>query len=216
MGDTDRVLSGDSLASLDPGTNVLIRGPSMVGKREATLGLLATGLDTGDGLVYAATDESADSVVAYLSRDRPSSHLDRVGIIDCSGRGRSRVSDRVAVESVSAPSDLTGISIGTAKLVARLSNGGVPSIRYGVHSVSTLLHYLDTPTVFKFLHIYTARIRKTDGIGVFTLESSAHDSKTVHTIASEFDGVIELREGDDGRERRVSGLAGAPDGWHPF
>ena len=117
---------------------------------------------------------------------------------------------------MASPGDLTGVSIGTAKLLKRFAERDVSDVRHGLVSISTLVQYLDIETVFKFIHIYTSRIEDTDGLGVFTFEDASHDPKTVNTITSEFDCVIELRETEDGREVRVKGLPGASRQWHAF
>lgn len=118
---------------------------------------------------------------------------------------------------MSSPGDLTGISIGTAKLLQRFSNHDIAAVRHGLVSVSTLLQYLDINTVFKLLHIYTTRIAETQGLGVFTVDNAAYDSQTINTIAGEFDSLIELRDTDAGeQEVRIRGLNGVPTTWRPY
>lgn len=49
------------------------------------------------------------------------------------------------------------------------------------------------------------------------MDNAAHDPQTRTTSTSEFDGVIELRETDDGeRKLRVKGFPSASRTWHPF
>ncbi|WP_460919648.1 DUF7504 family protein [Salinarchaeum chitinilyticum] len=115
------------------------------------------------------------------------------------------------------PGDLTGISIGTAKLMKRFADRNIENVRHGLVSVSTLLQYLDVETVFKFLHIYTNRVQSSEGIAVFTLDDDSHDPQTVNTLTGEFDGVVQLRETDDGTvEYRVRGFGQSPSGWKPL
>ncbi len=214
--DIDAVLPDGTIEALPPGTNVLITGPAMVGKREVAFRLLASGHETGEGVLCVSTSASASSMLDEFERYVPTLDRDRVAIVDCSGSDSQRAIREIATERVSSPGDLTGISIGTAKLLQRFSEQDVSEVRHGLVSISTLIQYLDLNTVFKFLHIYTSRIADTDGLGVFTLESISHDPKTVNTITSEFDCVIELREGEDGREIRVRGLPGASRTWRAF
>ncbi|WP_049981296.1 RAD55 family ATPase [Halolamina rubra] len=214
--DIDAVLPDGTIEALPPGTNVLITGPAMVGKREVAFKLLASGHETGEGVLCVSTSASASSMLDEFERYVPTLDRDRVAIVDCSGSDSQRAIREIATERVSSPGDLTGISIGTAKLLQRFSEQDVSDVRHGLVSISTLIQYLDLNTVFKFLHIYTSRIADTDGLGVFTLESVSHDPQTVNTITSEFDCVIELREGEDGREIRVRGLPGASRTWRAF
>jgi len=214
MYDIDGVLPVDAVTSVQPGTNLLVVGAPMVGKHELALELLTKGFDDGDGVLCVTTNDSVAGLTDSLSQRGASFDPDRIGIVSCSGQESSGGPSDVATEFVSSPNDLTGISIGTVKILKSFSNRNISSIRHGILSVSTLQQYLDTRTVFKFLHIYTSRVRDTDGLGIFTLHSSTRDSEVVNTLSSEFDGVIELREtADDVREVRLTGVPAAPRTW---
>jgi KaiC/GvpD/RAD55 family RecA-like ATPase len=210
--DVNDLLPGDALNELPAGTNVAIVGPSMSGKRELAMQLLATGYETGDGILCITTD-SAKSIYGDLDRYVDSLDRNRVGIVDTSGSdGRTLVD--ATTEYVSSPSDLTGISIGTAKLFQQFERRGIDDIRYGLISISTLLQYLDSRKVFKFLHVYTKRIEDTDGLGIYTLDDDSHDPRIVNTITGQFDGVIHLRETEAGDlEYRVRGFGKRPTPW---
>ena len=119
-------------------------------------------------------------------------------------------------EHVSSPSDLTGISVGTAKLFRQFENRGISDIRYGLISVSTLLQYMNSKKVFKFHYVYTKRIAETGGLGVYTLDDDSHDPQVVNTITGQFDGVIELRETDGDLQFRVRGFGRRPTAWDAF
>lgn len=216
MYDIDATLPDGSVESLPAGTNVLITGPAMVGKRELAFQLLAAGHEEGEGVLCVTTSASASTMLDEFDRRVPTLDRDRVAIVDCSGGDSQQAIREIATERVSSPGDLTGISISTAKLVQRFSERDVSDIRHGLVSISTLIQYINLNTVFKFLHIYTSRIEDTNGLGIFTLDSTSHDPKTVNTITSEFDCVIELRETDSGREVRVKGLPGVSRSWHEF
>lgn len=213
--DISDVLSGDVRDSLPEGTNLAIVGPTMTGKRELALELLADGYQAGDGILCITTD-SPKTVYRDLERHVDSLNRDRVGIIDASGSDGQAFLD-VTTESASSPGDLTGISIGTAKLFKQFERRGITDIRYGLVSVSTLLQYLDSRTVFKFLHIYTKRIDDTGGFGIYTLDDDSHDPQVVNTITGQFDGVIELRDTEAGDvEFRLRGFGRRPTAWQPL
>lgn len=55
-----------------------------------------------------------------------------------------------------------------------------------------------------------------DGLGLLALDSRAHEERAVSTIQQLCDGRIEVRSGDGGREVRVNGLPGQPEGWAPL
>lgn len=214
MYDISGILPVGTVSELEPGTSLLIAGPAMSGKNDLAMDLLAAGLDGHNGLLMVTTDDTAMACIDDLDGRVESFDTDRVGVVDCSGSGDQRALRNIATRRVASPGDLTGISIGTAKLMQELTGQEVSDVRHGLVSVSTLLQYLELNTVFKFLHVYTARIADTDGLGIFTIDSSAHDDQTINTVLGEFDGVIELRETDTGeRELRVRGIAST--GWGP-
>lgn len=210
------VLPDGAVEALPAGTNALIVGPAMVGKRELAFQLLASGHEEGGGVLCVTTSASATSLLDEFERQVPTLDRDRVAVVDCSGSDSQQTIRDIATERVASPADLTGVSIGTAKLLQQFSKRNVSDVRHGLVSISTLIQYLDLNTVFKFLHVYTSRIEDTNGLGVFTLDSVSHDEQTVNTITSEFDCVIELRETQEGREVRVKGLPDVSRSWHAF
>lgn len=216
MYDITNGLPAGTISELAPGTSLLIVGPPMTGKQDLALDLLAAGLDGANGLLLVTTNKTASTCLDELEQRVPSFDRARVGVVDCSGSNQDTIRE-ITTQRVSSPGDLTGISIGTAKLMQQFGTHDIASVRHGLVSVSTLLQYLELDTVFKFLHIYTTRIADTQGIGIFTIEHGSHDSQTVNTITSEFDAVVELRETDSGgREVRVRGIPDAASDWHPF
>lgn len=215
--DITGILPDGTIEALPAGANLLVTGPAMVGKRETALRLLAAGHESGEGILCVTTSDTAASLLKEFEHHIPDFDRERVAIVDCSGSDDRQTIEEIATEQVSSPSDLTGISIGTAKLIRLFSNDDVQNIRHGLVSVSTLIQYLDLNTVFKFLHIYTSRIEDTNGLGIFTLDNVSHDEQTTNTITSEFDYVLELRETpDNGREIRCKGFPGTSREWHAF
>lgn len=214
--DIQGVLPEGLTDELRTGTNLLISGPPMIGKRQLAIRLLGAGHRNGEGILCVTTSQTAASLLDELEQEIPTLDRDRVGIVDCSGSDDRRAIEQITTERISSPGDLTGISISTAKLLQWFTDQDVSEVRHGLVSVSTLVRYLDSSTVFKFLHIYTSRISETEGLGVFTIDSESHDQQTISTITSEFDGAIDLRETEDGRELRIRGLPNADRGWHSY
>jgi len=204
-----------ALDELPAGTNIALVGPAMTGKRELTLQLLAAGYEEGDGILCITTD-SAETVYRELERHVDSLDRSRVGIVDTANSDGQELLN-VSLENASSPSDLTGISIGMAKLSKQFENRAITDVRYGLISISTLLQYLGSQKVFKFLHVYTKRIEKTGGLGIYTLDSDSHDQQEINTITGQFDGLIELREDEAGVvEFRVRGFGRRSTPWKPL
>lgn len=202
------------MEELSSGTSVLVFGPPYAWTQEFALDLLAAGHHE-DGLLLVTTRDRASQLIERLENRVPNLDRGRIGVVDCSGTSEQEAIRDIATQKVSSPGDLTGISIGTSKILQRFHERDIDTVRHGLVTVSTLLQYLDLETVFQFLHVYTRRIDDTGGLGVFTLNESIHDPKIVATVTGECDGVFELRERDDGvREVRARGFSGAGRGWY--
>lgn len=215
--DISGVLPDGLMDELQAGSCILISGPTMIGKQELAVQLLAAGHDEGDGILCVTTSKNAANFLEMFETHLPTLDRERLGIVDCSGSEHQQTIEEISTEQVSSPSDLTGISIGTSKLLQRFSKQDISEIRHGLVSISSLIQYLELDTVFKFLHIYTTRIQDTGGLGVFTVDGESHDPQTTSTITSEFDGVLELQETDTGeREIRSKGFSDASREWRQF
>jgi KaiC/GvpD/RAD55 family RecA-like ATPase len=210
------VLPVDDLDTVPAGTNLLVSGPAMTGKRSVVMDLLAAGRERGDRSLVVTTDTPANRIRDEF--DAVGGELDpsSLQVIDASGSGGSTDLDaEEGVQSVSSPSDLTGIGISFTKAVDRLENPG--NVRLGFLSISTLLQYVDQERAFAFFHVLTRRASASGYFGAFALDPSMHEERLVNVMASVFDGMIELRESESGsREVRVRGIDGVPAEWHEF
>jgi KaiC/GvpD/RAD55 family RecA-like ATPase len=216
MYDLSSVLNFDAVKDIRPGSSILISGPAMTGKQQLAYNILADGAEQGDGAVVVTTSSSAATVANDFNELVPSLQGSQLSVVDCQGEGRSEETPitGVSVHQVSSPGDLTGIGIGITKALEGLHNSGRERGRLALISLSTMLTYTDKKTVFKFCHVLASRLDTAGYIGVFTIDSGAHDEQTIQVIKQAFDGLIEVRDGDSGgREARVMGLSGQPTDW---
>ncbi|MFP8955762.1 RAD55 family ATPase [Natrialbaceae archaeon A-CW3] len=196
--------------TIAPGTNVLIAGPPLTGKRNLALDVLASGADRGEGTIIVTTKDSADKVLRDFS-DRTVVTKPDVGVVDCvtKQRGIGTVDDDPRIKYASSPVDMTGIGIKLSEFLQDFYDGrALTENRILLHSVSTLLMYSNLQTVFRFLHVFTGRVQSADALGVYVIDSTAHDDQTMNTLKQLFDGVIEIDETDDGEQQiRTAGLS---------
>ncbi|WP_246999873.1 RAD55 family ATPase [Halosolutus gelatinilyticus] len=191
-------------AELDPGSNVLIAGPPLTGKRQIALDILASGADRGDGSIIITTKDSADKVL-----DEYTAQVDGdadIGVVDCvtKQRGIGAVDDDSRIKYASSPVDMTGIGIKLSEFLQEFYEGrGRTESRVLLYSVSTLLMYSNLQTVFRFLHVFTGRIQSAEALGVYVIDSTAHDDQTMNTLKQLFDAVIEVEASDDEDEPKI-------------
>ncbi len=216
MYDLSRVLDFDALSSVRPGTSLLIAGPAMTGKDALALEMLQDGAKHGEGAVVVSTNDKAADIVDEFSAAVAELDDSQLGVVDCRGDSGSEEgqTEGVYVHHVSSPGDLTGIGIGITKALEGLHNNGREEGRLALFSLSTMLTYTDKKTVFKLCHILSSRLDAAGYVGVFTIDSGAHDDQTLQVIKQAFDGLIEIREADGTRQARVLGLTSDPSDWN--
>jgi len=181
---------------VEQGSNLLLSGPALTGKKQLAFDILASGVRDGEGAIVVSNTDGAKRVFeAFEERvdytERP------VAVVDCVTRqqGVSEARDDAQVRYTSSPVDMTGVGIKFSELLEEFyEHQGVERNRVFLDSLSTLLMYSDLQTVFRFLHVFTGRIQSVDGLGLYAIDSSAHDDKTMNTLKQLFDGVIETHE----------------------
>ncbi|EJN61387.1 RAD55 family ATPase [Halogranum rubrum] len=189
-----------------PGTNILVTGAPLTGKRALALDVLAEGTRRGDSSIIVTTKDSGKRILTdYATRTayegRP------VAVVDCVTRqqGVNDLRDDDRVKYTSSPVDMTGIGIKLSEfLQAFYQEQGIERNRIMVHSLSTLLMYSDLQTVFRFLHVFTGRIQSVGGLGLFCIDSTAHDDRTMNTLKQLFDGIITTYEDEEPSIRLAS------------
>ena len=181
-------------AEVDPGTNILLTGPPLSGKRSMMMDVLAAGTDRDEGAIVVTTKDGADRVLRDYEKRTPYEGKP-VAVVDCVTQqqgGETRESDRI--KYASSPVDMTGIGIKLSEFLQAFGDRGIERNRVMVHSLSTLLMYSDLQTVFRFLHVFTGRVQSVDGLGLYSIDSTAHDDQAMNTLKQLFDGIVTVPE----------------------
>lgn len=202
---------------IEPGSTLLVVGPPMTGKPDLVLQLLAQGFDTEEGAAVISTDASAteirNSLAAYAGR--PGEELP-LGVIDCVGDTHGRDEFGPFDARVNSPADLTGIGMELTTVLERLYADRTQRLRFGLLSLTTMSMYSDSEQVVRFLHAVTSRVSQADAFGLVVAHSDTMGGEHLTRLRSFVDGVVEMREGDDGAELRVVGLPGGTTDWTDF
>ncbi|WP_435097484.1 RAD55 family ATPase [Halarchaeum sp. P4] len=210
----DGVLPPELLTEVEPGTNLLVSGPAMSGKRKLLLQLLARGARESEGSVVVTSRNPAEDVTdAYRDALDGDEDLGYFRVIDCVSSRSGASVDGARVHEVSSPGDLTGIGIEFSEIARDAEAADIERLRVGFDSLSPLLMYVDLQRLFRFLHVFTSQIQSRDWLGLFAIDPDSHDQQEVNTISQLFDGMIEIRLAEEGREARVRGITDAPTDW---
>jgi len=183
-------------ATVEPGTNLLVAGPPLTGKRRLAMDVLAAGATAGEGSVIVTTRDAADRVLADFRSLLGDPEYDDVGVIDSvtQHQGQS-VQDSGTVKYASSPMDMTGIGIAFSEFLEAFAvDRGLTANRVMLDSLTPLLIYADRQTVFRFMHVFTSRIENADALGLHVIDSTAHDAETINTLKQLFDGVVGTNE----------------------
>jgi KaiC/GvpD/RAD55 family RecA-like ATPase len=203
---------------VDPGSTVLVAGPALSRTEDLAVSMVADGTGSDEGALFVSTNTTSETLLRTCGRANPSFDPSRAGVVDCTGQdpGRSRLEAQVKL--VSTQSDLTGIGMKFSALYESLyANAASGRVRTGLMSLSSLSMYVDLRDLYRFAHTLSSRIKSAGGLGVFTIDPTTHDTKTVNTLAQVAEGRIDVRESDEAAgELRVRGLPGRSGGWRPF
>lgn len=184
---------------LSGASNILVLVPSMAAGEEDLCMDLLTIEEPEDANVLAVdlTHTPDDRIAAWDEHVgvRPAAlQLVSVGDTVRSTAAASATPDP-PVDIVADPGDLTGIGMAVTKYLERWADDDARAV-FCLHSLSALLQYADLERAFQFLHVLSGRFDAIDAVAHYHMDPSAHDERTVNTIASLFDAVVEYRDGE--------------------
>lgn len=206
---------GLPIRGVAPGTNLLVSGPSASGAREIALDLI-TAATRHEGILLVSADVEGRALLDRLDEAPEPVTRSMLGIVDCAGMEPHEDRRFLAhAEPIADPGDLTAIEIEFSILYEKLAERDPRGIRIGLFSLSSLLTHAPLRDVSRFLHMLTGRIIATDDLGVFVIDSTTQDPRTVETMSRFCDGHVEVRDADEGLELRVTGLDDQPATWSP-
>lgn len=202
--------------ALDPGTNLLVTGPVMTGKRRLLLALLARASSGDDGAILTTTRKTGETVVReFTDLDPHHRPPERLRVVDCLGARRDDPEPPWKRRYVSDPGDLTGVGIGLSEFLREFSAEDRTAL-VALHSLSTMQMYANVHRLFQFLHVVTGRIRAMGNIGGFVLDDTTRSGETA-ILRQPVDAMLEIRETDEGsRQLRARGADIAPRSWTDF
>ncbi|PCR91451.1 DUF7504 family protein [Natrinema ejinorense] len=121
----------------------------------------------------------------------PETHDGRITVItlDESPYQSTQRTDDVTSITVN-PADLTGIGMKVSDYLSSQVKTDAETV-VCFDSITGLLQYTNQKSLFRFLRVITRRIEHVDGIAHFHLDPDAHDRKTISTIKTPFDAIVQ-------------------------
>lgn len=208
-----------AIGGIKKGSNIMLIGPPMSGKEVILYYIMYYGAAKNENAVITVTTrESATNILEWFKDHKLVLPLARVGIVDCVTKtlGGAAVENE-NIKIASSPVDLTGIGVKISQFFEEYyMKKNIRKTQLHINSLSTILMYSNIQTVFRFLHVFTGRIKATGALGIYTIESGMHDEQSIATLKQLFDGMIEIKSEDDKNFIRVMGLSPKPTPWFEY
>lgn len=204
-----------------PPSSLLLIGPSGMGKTVFCKQFLYSGLTNGEACLCVATSESPvaieKSMKSFGFDTVPFKETGSFQIVDCYSWKTGGHSSCEYV--VTNPGDLAAVS-----MVIEKAMRGLSKVRLVFDSITGLTSVCSYNVVYfsKFLQVIVAKIKALDGNAIFVVAPEAHDQQFISYLRQVFDGTLEMKEDESGKEikrlLRIFSLKGASHKthWTPF
>lgn len=208
----------ENIKGIRAGTNIMLLGPPMSGKETIINNIVFNGLNNGEAAVIVTTREPGENVIQWFEYNNLEIPLDHIGIVDCVTKtmGVPTV-DTANIKRASSPVDLTGIGVKISQFLEDFwMRKNIRKTRLCINSLSTMLMYSNIQTVFRFLHVFTGRVKAAGAIGIYVVEDGMHDAQAIATLKQLFDGILEVKQENDDHFIRVVGMGLKPSPWYKY
>ncbi len=206
------------LGSIREGTNLMMIGPPMSRKDELLDAIVFNSRNPDASAIIVSTREPGERVISWFEDNGMDISTADIGIVDCVTKTLGLgASDTPHIKRASSPVDLTGIGVKISQFFEEmLVKKQKKKVHLCINSLSTILMYSNIQTVFRFLHVFTGRVKAANGFGLYVVEDEMHDAQTIATLKQLFDGMIEIKAAGDTYAMRVVGMTSKPTPWFEY
>lgn len=208
----------DNIKGIRSGSNIMTIGPPMSGKEIIINNIVYNGLKAGNAAVIVSTREPGENVIEWFEYNNLELPLERLGIVDTVTKSLGvPTEDTANIKRASSPVDLTGIGVKISQFLEDFwVKKKIRKTSLCINSLSTILMYSNIQTVFRFLHVFTGRIKAAGAIGIYVVQEGMHDEQAIATLKQLFDGVLEIKQENDNHFIRIIGLGQKPSPWYEY
>ena len=206
----------DIIGGIKKGSNIMLIGHAMSGKEAISNHMMYHGAtENENAVIKVTTREPAIHILETFKENKLNLSLPRVRFVDCVSKTLG--GEAVEIENikiVSSSGDLTGIGVKISQFFEDFFiKKNIRKIQLHIDSLSTILMYSNIQTVFRFLHVFTGRIKTMGALGIYVIDSGMHDEQAIATLKQLCDGMIEVKSENDRNFIRIVGLLPKPSPW---
>ncbi|MBN2330761.1 MAG: hypothetical protein JXC85_03005 [Candidatus Aenigmarchaeota archaeon] len=198
-------------------SSILVKGPPGTGKTTICQQFLYSGLQKSEKGYYITSDASPEDVMEKMSSFSwdigPFIRSRKLLFLDIYSWRTGGAEEKVWKHVLQGGLNIDSLNLSLSDLLDKLANS--QNKRGVFDSLSSLLLYVSTDMVIKFIPILIAKARKRGATELLVLEEGVHDPQTVNTLNFLTDGLIETKMEEGGKFLRVLRMRGTSckGGW---
>jgi KaiC/GvpD/RAD55 family RecA-like ATPase len=200
----DKILTG----GFPENSTILLRGSPGTGKSTLCQQFLTSGLKSSQPAIYITLDTAPAEIVDNMKRFggiREYVKSSMMIFLDAYswkvGGGKDEEWKRVLQGGL----DINSLNVMLSEILKKLSEKEKRSV---FDSVSTLLLYIPSDLVVRFIPILIAKCKQARSTQILIIEEGVHDEEIVNTLSYLSDGVIEMKMEGPKRYMRMSKMRG--------
>jgi circadian clock protein KaiC len=202
-------LDGILTGGFPENSTILLRGSPGTGKSTLSQQFMTKGLKASQIGIYITLDTAPDDIIKNMKRfNGIGGYVSKKMMIFLDayswkvGGGKDEAWKKVLQGGL----DINSLNVMLSEILKDLSEKEKRSV---FDSVSTLLLYIPSDLVVRFIPILIAKCKQAKSTQVLILEEGVHDEEIVNTLSYLADGVIEMKMEGPKRYMRVSKMRGS-------
>jgi KaiC/GvpD/RAD55 family RecA-like ATPase len=205
----------EKINGVPKGANLMMLGPPLTGKHLLVRHIICHTIKNGNTAILVSTRDPGEDITEWFSQYLNKEELTHMGIVDCVTKSLGKsAQDTENIKYASSPVDLTGIGVKISQFFEQfIRKKQIQKTVLCIDSVSTILMYTNIQTLFRFLHVFSGRVKIAGGIGLYIVDEGMHSEKDINTLKQLFSGLIEIKTENEENHLRVTGLTPKPTPW---
>ncbi len=178
------------------GSNIIVYGPAYSGKEVLIYSFIAEGLKKGVPSIILLLDKTLEEVMQDMKFVLPDIEEYRnnglLYIVDAYSRSIGDKTVLEGVEYINSQTDVNSI-MNSIDVWVQKNKSSEKYYRLAVLSLSTLLTFMDSQQLLKFLQPFTTKRKRDKGVTLYMMEKGIHSENEVQMISYLMDGIIEFK-----------------------